>query len=361
MKHILFLISNDCMTRGGAEEVMRLTVMHFLRQGDDVHVFFLLEKRFGDWEKVHSSNLHLYYSAGGGKLGVFSIVKNFWSVRHIRFDYSFSSIIECNGFVSIMKRIGVLRIKKVIVRESTMVFNRYKGGKLMLYKILYRLGYPAVHTVICQTEWMREVMLKNLPWLDKKTRVIVVPNPVDLQMIREKEVEQVATDCYAPYILACGRLNPVKAYDLLVRAFASLKQRYSNLKLVILGEGGERKNLECLSKELGYENDVFLPGQVANVYPYMRNAKLCVVSSHIEGFPNVLLQMMSQNERVVSTTCAGGIDKIKGLITCKPSDLSALEEAIERGLETDVKDARKLFDEELNSRSIEKFVHVITE
>lgn len=356
MQHILFLISKDSMTHGGAEEIMRLTAMYFLNRGDDVHVFFLLEKRYGHWEKLPFPNIHLYYSRGGGKAGFFSIIKNFWKVHQIRFDYSFSSIVECTAFISIMKRCNVLHINKIIGRESTMVFKRFKGIRLKYYLLLYRLGYPFVDTIICQTQWMHEEVLRNLPWLTKHSRVIVVPNPVDIPMMNKMAQQPFDGQKYGLFVVACGRLHPVKGFDLLLTAFSQLVNRYPELNLVILGDGPERERLIMQAQELGLSERVHMIGEIPNVYPYFRNALLCAVTSHVEGFPNVLLQMMSQNERVVSTTCAGGIDNIKGLIVCKPGDVNALVEALARGLTADVAGNRRLFDEELRSRSIELFV-----
>jgi trehalose-6-phosphate synthase len=104
------------------------------------------------------------------------------------------------------------------------------------------------------------------------------------------------------------------------------------------------------------EEDVILPGMVENVYPYFKNARMCVVSSRIEGFPNVLLQMMSQNEKVVSTLCAGDIDKLEGVFTCKPNDEDDLLRAMAACLEADTSENRELFDRELQDRSIDKFI-----
>lgn len=347
------------MTHGGAEEIIRLVAMHFIEQGDDVHMFFLLEKRYGHWEEVKAKypNLHLYYSSGGGKWGIFSVLRNFRSVRHITFDYSFSSIATNNGLVGLLKRLGIVHIDHVIGRESTLIFKRFKGSKLWYNKVMYRLGYPSVNTVICQTDYMCEELLEQLPWLTKRSRVVVIPNPVDTVIMHRRAEEVVeGIEQYKPYIVACGRLHPVKAYDLLIEAFARILKERPELHLVILGEGPERASLTAISEEFGIRDRVHLLGEVPNVYPYFRQAEVCAVTSHIEGFPNVLLQMMSQNERVVSTTCAGGVDKIKGLITCKPSDVNALTDALCRGLTEDVTGNRALFDEELQSRSIEKFV-----
>lgn len=362
MKHnVLFLVSRDTMTGGGAEEIMRLIAMYHIKNGDEVHIFFLLEKRFGHWEELKASNLHLHYSKGGGKWGIFSIIHNFWKERKTTFDYSFSSIVECTGILGILRRLRIIKIKHMVARESTMVFDRFSGNYLLLLKSLYKFGYPAVDILICQTEVMKRHLTNNLPWLEKKTNIVIIPNPVNLDEIETRAKEKIDLTEYSKYLCAAGRLHPVKGYDVLIQALnqASKDENFKDFHLVILGEGPDRKKLEDLSESLGIRSRVHLIGEVSNVYPYFKGASVCVVSSHIEGFPNVLLQMMSQNDRVVCTTCAGGVDEIAGLITCKPSDVNSLEEAIISCLNNEDSDKRRLFDEELNKRDIKQFVKKI--
>lgn len=363
-QNVFFLISRDTMTGGGAEEIMRLIAMYYIDKGDEVHLFFLLEKRFGHWEEVKERfpNLHLHYSKGGGKWGIFSIVNNIWKEKKITFDYAYSSIVECTGILGILRRLHIVKIRHMIARESTMIFDRYRGGYLLLLKCLYRIGYPVVDILICQTEIMKNHLIENLPWLAKKTNIVILPNPVNLEEIEKRSLEQIDLSAYNNYICAAGRLHPVKGYDVLIDAFNKVFQQdtKSDLHLVILGEGPERKTLENQAERLGVKDRVHLLGEVNNVYPYFKGATACVVSSHIEGFPNVLLQMMSQNDRVVSTLCAGGVDKIEGLTTCKPSDTESLADALVRNMNNDVSDNRLKFDKELRRRDINHFVDQIT-
>src|SRR5690606_6722773 len=135
--------------------------------------------------------------------------------------------------------------------------------------------------------------------------------------------------------------------------------RHPDLKLIILGEGTERENLEALAKELGIMESVLLVGFQDNVYPYFRHASVCVVSSIIEGFPNVLLQMMSQNDKVVSTLCAGGIEDVPCIHTCEINNSEDLAIKIEYALKTDAKSNREVFDRFLETRSVASFIEQI--
>src|SRR5690606_23911203 len=81
-------------------------------------------------------------------------------------------------------------------------------------------------------------------------------------------------------------------------------------RLVILGEGPDREALERLIRDLRIENDVYLPGFLANPFPWMRRAKVFVSSSITEGCPNALMQALACGTAVVSTRSVGGASEI---------------------------------------------------
>lgn len=112
-----------------------------------------------------------------------------------------------------------------------------------------------------------------------------------------------------PVILGAGRLTRQKDFPTLLRAFARFKHERS-ARLVILGEGKLRSDLERLSDELGLAGDVFLPGFMSNPYAWMARADLFVLSSAWEGSPGVLVEAMACGCPVVSTCCPSGPEEI---------------------------------------------------
>ena len=351
--NVLFVFLND-NTNGGAVSIMRQIAEYYLANGADVHMLFLTKKQYGHWDNVDNMHLHLYYSSSKCE-----VLKHIRYLHLIEFDYSFSSVVKFTGLIGILRRLGVFRIKRMVARESTSIFNRFSGLKLFKYKLYYKFGYKAVSILICQTSIMREQLLKNLPWLEKYAKVIVIPNPVNIQKMNEKAKEEIDVIRYKPYIVTAGRFIPEKAYDVLLDSFAKVVQRKPKMKLVFLGDGNLRSQIEAQIERLNLNKNVELVGQVDNVYPWFKMAKLCVVSSRLEGFPNVLLQMMSQNDKVVSTLCAGDIDRIDGLVTCQTEDADALATAMLQCMDDEAGNRRELFDKELQRRSIENFIYKV--
>ncbi|MCY4489049.1 MAG: glycosyltransferase [Deltaproteobacteria bacterium] len=108
-----------------------------------------------------------------------------------------------------------------------------------------------------------------------------------------------------PTVLAAGRLQRVKDYPTLIKAFARLAARRP-CRLIILGEGKQRKKLQALVRRLGLDDRVSLPGWVDDPFVYMANASLFVVSSIYEGLSMVLVEALACGCPSVSTNCPFG-------------------------------------------------------
>lgn len=106
-------------------------------------------------------------------------------------------------------------------------------------------------------------------------------------------------------LLAVGSLKPVKDYSTLLKAFALVTKKI-NAKLMILGEGECRADLEDEAIGLGIVENVFLPGFVKDPSPYYRAADLHVLSSTGEGLPTVIIEALASGTPVVSTDCPTG-------------------------------------------------------
>jgi glycosyltransferase involved in cell wall biosynthesis len=112
-------------------------------------------------------------------------------------------------------------------------------------------------------------------------------------------------DPAVPVVLAAGKLKPQKGFDVLLDAFARLREGRA-ARLVILGQGELRRTLEQRAGELSLAGDVAFPGFVENPFRYMAHASLFVLSSRWEGLPGVLIQAMACGCPVVSTDCPSG-------------------------------------------------------
>lgn len=138
-----------------------------------------------------------------------------------------------------------------------------------------------------------------------------------------------------PVVLGIGRLAPKKDFPTLLRAFARVRGQ-SPARLIILGDGPDRDDLAQLSRELGIEDDVSLPGFVDNPYAYLAAASTFVLSSRWEGLPTVLIEALYCGTPVVATDCPSGPREIladgrHGLLV-PVDDVAAIAGGITRGI-----------------------------
>ena len=347
---ILILIPIN--TLGGAEQYLKMVA---LNQGHAaVHIFVLKDSGTGLWKDLPDTIDITFLSKRSKFLGLLNLVKEFIFKKKDSFDYIFTSHIFMTATLGLLVALGLVKKKYFIARESTSILKRFSGFKLILYQLAYQLGYGKIDLLICQTNYMKKQLLEKYPNFTSITRVIA--NPIDLQLIQQKEKESLEFPPPAQYLISAGRLIPEKGYDILIEAFKEIHNKYPDLQLLILGEGGERELLEGLTIEYNLEDKIIMPGRVDNVYPFFKHAKLCVVSSRIEGFPNVLLQMMSQNDKVVSTLCAGGIEELEGVYTCPTENVALLVETLQKAIEANTTKNQNIFRKELNKRTIESFL-----
>jgi glycosyltransferase involved in cell wall biosynthesis len=108
-----------------------------------------------------------------------------------------------------------------------------------------------------------------------------------------------------PVIVGIGRLARVKNFALLIRAYARVRGEL-RCRLMILGEGRERRELERLARALGVAEDVELAGFVDNPFAYLGRARLFASASLAEGSPNALTEALALGVPVVSSDCRSG-------------------------------------------------------
>ncbi len=200
---------------------------------------------------------------------------------------------------------------------------------------LRQILYPRAAGVVVQTAsaeaWARA----------RARRVYVIPNFVE----RPPLFASPGARRGARRIVAMGRLEPEKGFDLLVEAFARLAPAHPKWSLHILGEGGERGRLEALAVHLGLGARVHLPGRVADPVPHLASAHVFALPSRYEGIPNALLEAMACGLPVVASDSASGAlevveDGRTGLLV-RSADAVALAAALDRLL-SDPEERRRL-------------------
>jgi glycosyltransferase involved in cell wall biosynthesis len=228
-------------------------------------------------------------------------------------DVMFSQLTYTNIVAIIAKYLAGLRTVNILL-EGTIIskvgtVDSKRDRKLKLVPLLVTMLYPygdglvaKSHDVLRDLEW---VVGKRL----QKLKIAVLPNPYNLERFRLLANEPVdhpwLTDKTVPVIISAGRFWEQKGFDILIRAFAGVVSK-TPCRLIILGDGPERPELQALVAESRVAATVDMPGWVDNPWKYMARSILFVLPSRWEGWPSALVEAMACGLPVITTDCPGG-------------------------------------------------------
>ena len=309
---------------GGAERVSILMARVLKRHGHDVRFICLCggKDEISQWIKPE---FELEVLGAKRTLTAFPSLQNY--LRSHRDTILFSS---CE-YVSLLALLVGRRLNvPVIVRLPNMPSNHlYKGFTELKWNVirwLNRRVLPKANTVIAQTEAMRQEAIEryHLP----KDKVVTINNPVDKDMVlaSAEHHDNPFTEGQKQF-LAVSNITYSKGIDVLIDAFAIVKKQMPEAHLTILGRISSDYAEEVIGHISPSDGISFL-GFKANPYPYMRHCDVFVLSSRMEGFPNVVLEAMCFDKPIAATTCVPIIsqvvkDGVNGY-TCKPEDALGL-------------------------------------
>lgn len=213
--------------------------------------------------------------------------------------------------------------------------------------------YKSMDKIICVSKDVKKVVDKLYPEVKEKTTVIY--NLMDKKDIIIKSNEKINYKKNKPTIIGVGRLAPQKRFDLLINAHSELIKMGIDNKLLILGSGDLKDELESLIEKLNVKDSVEIREFVKNPYAYIKLSDILVMSSDFEGFSLVVGEAMILGKCIVSTKCAGPIELLNNgkagqLVEC--GDLLGLVNAIKNILEDEDK---KVFYEKMALKRSEIF------
>ena len=190
----------------------------------------------------------------------------------------------------------------------------------------------------------------------------VILNAIPIEEIKQKAVEYVPDfGTKDPVFVSVGRLHSRKGYHKLIEVHNKLIKDGFAHKIIIIGDGEEKDNLENLTKMYGVQNSFVLLGSLLNPYPYVKNADFFVMPSESEGWPLIIADALILQKPILSTAVGGIPEMIRhlenGYLIRYDADemYNAMKEflsntdvieKIKKGLENSEKqfDNRKIFD-----------------
>jgi GalNAc-alpha-(1->4)-GalNAc-alpha-(1->3)-diNAcBac-PP-undecaprenol alpha-1,4-N-acetyl-D-galactosaminyltransferase len=199
------------------------------------------------------------------------------------------SFIDVSNILTIFATLG-LPLRVVVSERTHPGLNNTVSRP---WKLLRRLCYAWADQVVAQTQDAAE-------WIEERCRtgVLVIPN--SLRSLPEAAAPR------DPLIIAVGRLSREKGFDVLLEAFARVREDFPHWRVRIMGEGPERHALAERIRTLDLEDRVELAGQEPDVESWMARAAIMVHPSRREGFPNAVLEGMGMGLAVICADCRSG-------------------------------------------------------
>lgn len=199
----------------------------------------------------------------------------------------------------------------VVVEHDTLSVTKARLLRARLVPPLIKLLYPRANAIVAVSEGAARDLETQLAMAEGKVKVIYNPVVDDELLARAKAPldHPWFQENSPPVFLAVGRLTEQKDFLTLIKAFEILR-RERLARLLILGEGESRGELETAIAKLGISNDVSMPGFVDNPYAYMSRARAFVLSSRWEALPTVLIEAMACGCPAIATNCPSGPTEI---------------------------------------------------
>lgn len=245
-------------------------------------------------------------------LGSNSIKTSIFKIKEYLDNNEFDKAIVFSYEISI-----ILMLFKKIYKYKYIIFSRcintiskereYETSKFRKYIVHYLIKkmYKYMDVIISQSNGMTKDLVDN--YNVEQRRICTINNPLSPKFqgyignIHNRTLED-------EYILYMGRFEKQKGLFNLLDSFSIIKDKKINL--VMVGNGSLKDEIIEYSKQLGVHNRVRFIDFSKNVEEFYFNAKLTVLSSFFEGFPNVLLESIACGTPVVSFDCPSGPEEI---------------------------------------------------
>jgi len=256
-------------------------------------------------------------------LAIFEIAK---LIKKIKPD-----IIHLNSSkISVLGSLATFIVSKFKIQNSKLIYTVHgwvfnepmSNSKKIFYKYAEKFTALLKDKLICVSEYDRQIALKEK--IAPKNKLVTIHNgieEIDFFLKDEAIYKLLSTFNFQLSTIIIGtiaNLYQTKGFEYLIQAAKILKDDNLNFKLVIIGEGDERKKLEELIDNQSLRNEIILTGRINNASKLLKAFDVFVCSSVKEGFPYNIIEAMQAGLPIVSTN-VGGIgemitNEINGLL-----------------------------------------------
>ncbi|MBS9404045.1 glycosyltransferase [Halomonas sp. TRM85114] len=246
-----------------------------------------------------------------------------------------STMSEAN-IVALLARMFSGKACRLVIREANVFRPRQETGGNRLHQAIHALFmkvlYPrADATVIIAKDILDSLEANGIRVCENR---LYIGNPVKITGDAAPDPAIPASLSGVRYICAMGRLSEQKGFDVLIEAFALMKD--DSLHLVIMGDGPLKDALMEQARRYEVAQRVHFTGFMASPKALIRHAEIFVSSSRWEGFPNALMEALSVGTPIVASACPGAsgliLENGKHGLLVEPDAPHELAQAMSRSL-----------------------------
>lgn len=310
---------------GGAEKLLLDTIPLYHKAGIEMDILLLWDNDFPFTKKLKELNCCNIYI-----LKQSNNFKDIYSLSHIlrirkiikEYDIAHVHLFPAQYFVAVAN-MGVG--KKMIFTEHNTTNNRIKNKK---YKLIEKGCYAQYNKLTCISNEIFDIYNQYLGIGNKS---VVIQNGVDLDKIKnaypygkmdiDKSIEE--TDIL---LLQVSAFRIQKDQDSLIKALYNLPKHY---KLLLVGDGERRPELEQLVKKLHLDNRVYFLGQRMDVAELLKSVDIVVLASHFEGLSLASVEGLASGKPFIASDVPGLHEVVKDAgILFKDGDEKELSDII---------------------------------
>jgi N-acetylgalactosamine-N,N'-diacetylbacillosaminyl-diphospho-undecaprenol 4-alpha-N-acetylgalactosaminyltransferase len=337
----------NSLASGGAEKVVSTLIPHYKKKSINVFLLCLEQNDFFQIEGITQNYLSKQTDKSkNGLMRLLHIVVFAWRLRCFIKKHNIALVqshMYRSNYTNVVAKIWGSKHNVQIVNHG--MPSQYKGQGLLgsVNCLLVRLLYAKAEQIICPSQGMiNELIAMAVP----SEKLVLIANPVELSQIQKLSEEAINETPFRfnpdkKYVIALGRLEPVKRPTDILKAFVEIAQDNDKVDLIYLGIGSLSKALMELSVEHGIPERIHMLGLVHNPYNFLRLAHVIVSASEFEGFSNVIVESLAVGTPVVATDCVSGPREILAPKTINKQPMQGLQK-VAYGVLTPVADISSL-------------------
>ena len=298
---------------------------------------------YGEWQKISKKkNIESKNIFSFGKIGFIEKIPSetfiFSRIKYLLiFFFSFFKLKnflkrEIPEYLIIHLITSLPLLLNCIYSFNTKIILRISGKpKMNLFRsMIWRIALNKIFKVTFPTlETLKE--FKKLKLVDDDKLELLYDPVLNLKDISNKKHEIIPEHYLKKekYFLSIGRLTKQKNFNLLLNAFRKILPNNKQYKLVIIGDGEDRKNLNKIINKHNLKDYVYLIGFKENVFKYFKNAECFILSSLWEDPGWVIIEAIASNTIVLSSDCPSGPKEIlnneRGILFKNNSELDLIK------------------------------------